>query len=228
MAYRDYICCRDCKSKFIYDGNDSIRNALEAAYGDENAPNWTVKLVCPDCLEKLERPTVVEPDAYGYASRLATHIWQTHYKDVSPQWKPLDDLLGVLTQIDNMTVGLTRQQAEPAAPTVVEPAHSDHPLQHWDRTCPACAAEFTVLEPVAWRYQDSRGHYRYCGYKPGFDADYSILRPVPLYLAATPPRAALTVDQIIEATRHIDSNAPGLFVVIARAVEAAHGIGETK
>ena len=39
--------------------------------------------------------------------------------------------------------------------------------------------------------------------------------------AATPPRAALTVDQIIEATRHIDSNAPGLFVVIARAIEAA-------
>lgn len=43
--------------------------------------------------------------------------------------------------------------------------------------------------------------------------------------AATPPRAALTVDQIIEATRHIDSNAPGLFVVIARAIEAAHNIG---
>lgn len=50
----------------------------------------------------------------------------------------------------------------------------------------------TVVEPVAWRYQDARGHYRYCGYKPGFDAEYAILKPVPLYLAATPPRAALT------------------------------------
>ena len=61
-------------------------------------------------------PTVVEPDAYGYASRLAVAIWEKHYKDESPQWKPLDDLLGVLTQIDNMTTGLTRQQPEPAAP----------------------------------------------------------------------------------------------------------------
>jgi len=50
----------------------------------------------------------VEPDAYGYASRFAVAIWEQHYKDVAPQWKPLDDLMGVLTQIDNMTSGLTR------------------------------------------------------------------------------------------------------------------------
>ena len=58
-----------------------------------------------------------EPDAYGYASRLAVALWEKHYKDIAPQWKPLDDLMGVLTQIDNMTSGLTRleQQAEPVA-----------------------------------------------------------------------------------------------------------------
>lgn len=58
-----------------------------------------------------------EPDAYGYASRLAVAIWEKHYKDAAPQWKPLDDLMGVLTQIDNMTSGLPRlaQQAEPVA-----------------------------------------------------------------------------------------------------------------
>jgi len=48
-----------------------------------------------------------EPDAYGYAKRLAVAIWEQHYKGVAPQWKPLDDLIGVLTQIDNMTAGLT-------------------------------------------------------------------------------------------------------------------------
>ncbi len=48
-----------------------------------------------------------EPDAYGYAKRLAEAIWQKHYKATAPQWKPLDDLIGVLTQIDNMTAGLT-------------------------------------------------------------------------------------------------------------------------
>jgi hypothetical protein len=29
-----------------------------------------------------------------------------------------------------------------------EPTHTDHPMRHWDRTCPACVAE---QEPVAWR-----------------------------------------------------------------------------
>jgi hypothetical protein len=47
-----------------------------------------------------------QPDGYGYALRLAVAIWEQHYKDVAPQWKPFDDLMGVLTQIDNMTSGL--------------------------------------------------------------------------------------------------------------------------
>jgi len=51
-----------------------------------------------------------EPDAYGYAKRLAEAIWQKHYKATAPQWKPFDDLIGVLTQIDNMTAGLTAQR----------------------------------------------------------------------------------------------------------------------
>ena len=60
-----------------------------------------------------------EPDAYGYASRLAVAIWEKHYKDTAPHWKPLDDLVGVLTQIDNMAAGMARlvQQAEPVALT---------------------------------------------------------------------------------------------------------------
>ncbi len=45
-------------------------------------------------------------DAYGYAKRLAEAIYQKHYRQDSPEWKPLDDTLGVLTQIDNMTSGL--------------------------------------------------------------------------------------------------------------------------
>ena len=53
-----------------------------------------------------------EPDSYEYASRLATWIWEKHYKNESPHWKPLNDLLGVLTQIDNMVTGLVRAQPE--------------------------------------------------------------------------------------------------------------------
>ena len=49
---------------------------------------------------------VQEPDTYGYAKRLAEAIWEEHYKSTAPQWKPLGHLIGVITQIDNMTSGL--------------------------------------------------------------------------------------------------------------------------
>ena len=54
-------------------------------------------------------------------------------------------------------------------------------------------------EPVAWRYQDARGNYRYRGYVQGFDKEYSRLKPVPLY-AAPPQRPPLTDEEIAEAT----------------------------
>jgi len=47
--------------------------------------------------------------AAGYAQRLATSLWEQHWKADAPDWKPLPDLLGVLTQIDNMTAGLERK-----------------------------------------------------------------------------------------------------------------------
>ena len=79
-----------------------------------------------------------ESDAYGYASRLAVAIWEKHYKDTAPQWKPLDYLIGVLTQIDNMTSGLTRQaqQDEP----VQEPAYKVKVAGRWHDTEPLAPA----------------------------------------------------------------------------------------
>jgi hypothetical protein len=49
--------------------------------------------------------------ALGYAQRLATSLWEKHWKSAAPDWRPLPDLIGVLTQIDNMTAGLTRGAA---------------------------------------------------------------------------------------------------------------------
>lgn len=49
-------------------------------------------------------------------------------------------------------------------------------------------------EPVAWRYQDARGHYRYRGYVPRFDKDYAILKPIPLYTSPQPVREPLTCE----------------------------------
>jgi hypothetical protein len=41
-----------------------------------------------------------------YAQRLATALHDKHYPEVG-HWKPLPDMLGVLTQIDNMTAELS-------------------------------------------------------------------------------------------------------------------------
>jgi hypothetical protein len=36
-------------------------------------------------------------------------------------------------------------------------AHTDHPMRHWDRTCPACVAEADKQKPVAWVYINEDG-----------------------------------------------------------------------
>jgi len=46
---------------------------------------------------------------YEYAKNLAIYLWETHYKTDTPEWEPCEDLMGVLTQIDNMITGLTRK-----------------------------------------------------------------------------------------------------------------------
>lgn len=56
-------------------------------------------------------------EAAGYAERLAVALWEKHYKQINPHWKPLSgDLIGILTQIDNMTVGLSRAALDPIKP----------------------------------------------------------------------------------------------------------------
>lgn len=62
-------------------------------------------------IEQAETAQGQQPDAYGYAKRIAEAIWKKHYQSTAPQWEPLDDLVGVLTQIDNMTSGLTTPPA---------------------------------------------------------------------------------------------------------------------
>ena len=69
-------------------------------------------------------PQAAPPDgadrAYAYALNLAKAMHAKHYADTAPQWEPFPDLLGLLTQIDNMTAGLTKaaQPAEAPEPWV--------------------------------------------------------------------------------------------------------------
>lgn len=50
-----------------------------------------------------------EWNEYMYAKQLAQSIHDRCYPE-SPQWEPLPDLMGVLTQIDNMSVGMDRKE----------------------------------------------------------------------------------------------------------------------
>jgi len=66
-------------------------------------------LIADLAAQQLAKP---EQEAYGYAKRLAKFIWEKHYKEESPNWTPLQDVLGVLTQIDNMFCGLEKTKHE--------------------------------------------------------------------------------------------------------------------
>lgn len=54
MAGRDYIKCKKCYTKIVYDGQDDGRDRLETMWGDPSAKDWTVGLLCPDCIQKIE------------------------------------------------------------------------------------------------------------------------------------------------------------------------------
>ncbi|WP_173931351.1 hypothetical protein [Chelativorans sp. Marseille-P2723] len=58
------------------------------------------------------KPEREQSEEHRYAERLLIALTEKHYPDRSPEWAPLPDLMGILTQIDNLTTGLVR-----AAPT---------------------------------------------------------------------------------------------------------------
>jgi hypothetical protein len=58
------------------------------------------------------RALLASPE-YVYAKSLAESLWRKHFRERAPDWKPLPDLLGVLTQIDNMVAELVA--SSPAA-----------------------------------------------------------------------------------------------------------------
>jgi hypothetical protein len=61
--------------------------------------------------DRIEKVIDGASQALGYATRLAEAIARKHYPEV-PQFRVLPDLMGILTQIDNMTSGLTRAPKE--------------------------------------------------------------------------------------------------------------------
>jgi hypothetical protein len=84
-----------------------------------------------------------EQETYVYAKRLAEFIWEKHFQKESPDWKPLENTLGVLTQIDNMTCVLEKAKPEQ------EPFKPDWVSYRQGLADGAAQPE---QEPVAWKY----------------------------------------------------------------------------
>ena len=83
--------------------------------------------------EALAQPEQEPVDCYGYAARLATSIWKQHYQKTAPQWQVLDNLMGVLTQIDNMAAGLisTPLPEQPEQEPVAWRIRCTNPMRDW-------------------------------------------------------------------------------------------------
>jgi hypothetical protein len=65
----------------------------------------------------------------------------------SPEWA--DNVIPPLRKaIEQAETWDTSDMAHRAGGLSVEQAHTDHPMRHWDRTCPACVAEAEKQEPV--------------------------------------------------------------------------------
>jgi len=62
-----------------------------------------------DCISRRNDAEKMEAEAraaWSYATTLAVSMHRQHYAEDSPNWQPLTDLVGLLTQIDNMYAGL--------------------------------------------------------------------------------------------------------------------------
>ena len=51
---RDYILCKRCECKIVYDGDDTGRERIETLWGNPAAGVWTPLLMCPACIASQE------------------------------------------------------------------------------------------------------------------------------------------------------------------------------
>lgn len=97
------------------DANEEVpESVLDAAWGvygitQKQADESSIDL--PALLEEWEEMRAEVGRSKTYARNLAETMWRQHYLNDAPDWEPLDDLAGLLTQIDNMVSDMMRRQA---------------------------------------------------------------------------------------------------------------------
>lgn len=112
------------------------------------------RIVLPTDLKKRAPLRNELSPAKGYAERLAKSLWEKHYRSESPDWKPLDNLMGVLTQIDNMVSDLTRKE-EPWRPANEPPKETEWVIASADGAVRCVAWD---ADHKTWEDWDGVGH----------------------------------------------------------------------
>jgi rubrerythrin len=82
-----------------------------------------------------DEPPQMELD---YAKRISTYLWERYYKEVSPDWKPLNTLMGVLAQIDNMIAGIHGPEKEQPERYSKENLYAKDPTKDHTWSCTEC------------------------------------------------------------------------------------------
>lgn len=99
--------------------NKRLRKALEAVikvHGYESgipvealaqlSDTFTLDAYVAERVKEAESRTGNQSPCYTIARDMAVRMWEKHYKTDAPSWEPLDDFMGVLSQISNMLTGL--------------------------------------------------------------------------------------------------------------------------
>lgn len=65
---------------------------------------------CKKLLRSIESHNQEGSEEYEQLKDLTVTIWKMFYREEAPEFEPLDDILGLITQIDNMVTGLERRR----------------------------------------------------------------------------------------------------------------------
>ena len=109
MARRDYICCKSCSCKLVYDGYDNIRCDLEAQYG-------TMDLICPDCLKELETKLAEREQEPAQSELLEVVLAMRDWIDAVPQDTQLPAMPGFDRDWANAVIEQAQQEPAQAVP----------------------------------------------------------------------------------------------------------------
>jgi len=134
----------DMADSVVREAIDSTDKALSTTASTEALDKYVAEKV-----KDSESRTGNQSPCYTIARDMAVRMWEKHYKTDAPNWEPLDDFMGVLSQISNMLTGLgnvekiTRQRdlAVEALEKIAAPIRADGTYNRCREACEILARE---------------------------------------------------------------------------------------